>query len=184
MSFRQIRERDSSGVLVKAGYVWLEQRDISFIPFLLGMGLSGLGSIVGLLALGSHRPQDGALLLLICVPVFIGCWIGMRKLGSYERSVLFDSQGAIITPSGLPDYPNLRQFPSPHSSIASIEMRKDGAHHTVLALERGGTEFRIGQKMPDNHARQVTVQLNMALSEMRASIGGAQKAKAANVVID
>lgn len=183
MSFTPIRERDQSGKLVRSGYQWLERRDATFVPLLFGFLLPIPGVLYGLFLILIDK-QLGFPILLGSALILWLCGRGMRRNTSLPRSLVFGLDGSIDTPQGLPAYANLRRWEMTHADVVSIEANMYRNNSTVELFKRSGGKEVLAQKLTVDEARQVAVQLNLALAEMRVAKGGAIRIGDAEVVID
>lgn len=187
MSFTPIRKRDANGALVEAGYEWSELRPGTFIPIMFCMILSGLVAIFAFIALlASPRNMGDALpVFLISGGIAWYCWRVRGRHGARKRSLLFRSTGETIAPQGVARGDDIADGQIPHARIASIEARPHGqTHNLVVLIDKGGHEGRLSEMLSAEDSRLVAVQLNLALSEIRAVISGAQKSAASQIVID
>lgn len=183
MSFSPIRERDASGALMRAGFEWYERRDTAFIPFLAGALIFVPGVLYGLFLVFIDKPLGYPVLIGSALIMWL-CWRGMRRGSSLSRALTFDTDGAINTPKGIPGFPNLRRWEMKHSDTVSIEANMNLSNSSVVLFKRGGERELLAQKLSVDEARQVAVQLTMALTEIRMAIGGKFKIGDVEVVID
>ena len=182
MSFTPIRERDSGGALIKAGYEWDEQRSSTFVPLIMGMGLSILIGIFALIGVAAGGGGSAFLVFIACCAAFWFCKRGARRYGSLIRSISFNRDGSV---EAIPSLAERWAVSPPHGEIASIEARAWGnGFYQVVIIDRGGHEYRAAHMIPDKDSRLIAVQLNLALSEIRAAISGSQKAAAHAGVIN
>lgn len=183
MSFAQIRECDANGELTRAGGQWSERHVWARIPFALAFCIAVPGFVFGLLVLIAKEPvglliAGGALIVIVLA---IG---GFRKYGYKPRSLVFGREGYIETPYGTADHPEERRWSIGLDQVASIEMRARAQQDVVELFTRDGAMECLARGIPEETARLVSVQLTLALTEMRAAIGGGQKAAASQVVIE
>lgn len=183
MSFTPIRERDANGALIKAGYRWLERRDgpLAFI-FLMVIGVAIM--CVGIAGTVPHTPEPGLIIIGFGALLLTGSLYGFAKWRIRERSLYFDADGKTFAPAGLPDYPDVRELKFRPPDIASIEVKHDYRTYSVVLITGEGEEFRLAIYLIERDARLVSVQLNLALTEIRMTIGGKFKIGNVEVVID
>jgi len=164
-----VRERDSSGQLVRAGIHWREPRDM--LPA-LGWLLPGAGTLCLIITLAvSTNPYESRNAFFMAVAtlfLFItGLWC--RKNAVRDAGLVFHRDGTIQTPFGVPNFRHYRTIPGSHANLASFEFyeRVNGAYG-VRFVSHGGDKGAVGEYLSENDAFKIVVQLNTALLEMRS----------------
>lgn len=176
MSNQIIRERDTGGNLVRAGYSWFEQRDGVMAWALMLMGMCGLGGIVGFIAIFAQRTtNDTILMVAITAACAAAVLFGKRSIsrsGWRSRTLVFDANGAITAPEGLAGQAEATRLRATLNDVASIERERYGNASRIMLHTHGGDIIVVGTNiMVQEEAQKVAVQLSLAVKEMREALG-------------
>jgi len=166
----KIRGQNASGQLTSAGARWVELRD----SYAIGGSLIACVGVVAL-ALGiasagdSYAQRSGAatgLLMVAALLIIIGVAVVVtmrRRL----RAVVFQSDGTISAPNGLPGNQSWRKVEGSHRDIVGIESRLHRGEYIVVLVTVDGDQVWVSQNLTQDRALKVAVQLSRALSELR-----------------
>jgi hypothetical protein len=161
-SWEPIRSQDERGNLAATGYRWTDRAENVYEIFgtatILGFLIS-LAVMTDRLARGAEKVFVAVVTLgclLICV--FLGrtkCWLEFRKDGLVRYSGL----GALdaFFPQRLCRI----------GDVASIQAEKIGENLGVVLITRQGWTHVLSRNMHEHEARFVSVQLTIAMQEMR-----------------
>lgn len=184
MSFQPIREYAADGTLTRAGFEWTEAKYaqasnmillgiFGAIAFVIGAFMLIAGNFVGIVPAGLGG---------IAAARF---YVWRRDESAQKRAFCFEADGGTTAPFGLSGQPNYAPGSIRLQEIASIEGKTDhGVLGLVVMMLRSGREVRLADSIGEAEVQMITVQLNLALNEMRAALGGAQKAAAQDIVIN
>jgi hypothetical protein len=164
MSFLPIRERDSSGALIAAGYEWAQHKDTPGIPLYL---LTCAGVVAALFGLWVALVGDA----MIGTPIVAGglavAWwgrIALRRFGHDKRTIVFRADDTVVTPSG--------KLPVKVSEI--INVSNDVQFETVYVFFslRDGRKIRAvdGRGLEHDEGLLVHEELSKAWNEMRQAM--------------
>lgn len=171
-----VRKVSANGVLETVGLEWTEESSwrhsnkllllITIVP------LSIAGLFFGLLLIASM----GWAILLMTAGFSYAAWqYAFGRLP--RRSVVFDRKGRVLVPFGLPQEKAARSLRLKQPDIVGFEigpsfsgMQNDWTS-TVKAVSRSGSTVTLSRFLHREEAREIVVGLNMALMEMRASVG-------------
>lgn len=180
----KIREQDASGPLCAAGASWVELRDSYAIAGSVIACTGVVALALGIASAGdSYAQRSGAATgllvaagLLIVAGVIL--WAAMRRR---HRAVVFQSDGVIYTPHGLPGYEGWRAVEGNHAGIASIESRLHRGEYIVVMISHEGDQVWVSQNLTQASALKVAVQLTRALAELRLAAAEAPNLRPALV---
>lgn len=175
MSHQVIREHDSDGRLVAAGYEWGEPNEI--ITYLsAGLILAAVGmATISILVLKTYPP--GAFLLLSGSVAMGYAGFKLSQLVFRKRSLVFGLDGAMRMPHGVPEYWRPRAINGHLGKVSTIERIRDENPHggrrgeyRVAMFGKEGHILRISKALHPDDAHLVSVQLTAALQEIRDEI--------------
>jgi len=168
-----IRDRDEQGRLVSSGAYWTEFQATSY-ALLFGGG-------VALFPLG--------LILAVANPFFaLFAWAGgvvaivaAKKGSRLPRSLIFTDEGKMLALNGLPFHPGSSLVEGHHDAIVSVEAtgrtypdnpsnsswKRDAINVALIAA--GGETIYVSRDLSPEQARNVAVQLTLALLDIRQS---------------
>ena len=111
-----------------------------------------------------------------------------------RRAVILQRDGKVLVPHGIPENKKFRSIRTRQPDIVGFEIGPSfsGVQHdwtsSVQIITNTGRTVTIGQLLHREEAREVVVGLNLALKEMRASVGQepvrASRRTAARVLVD
>ncbi len=170
-----IRTVDADGVLQGVGIEWTEEcslRHTNRFMMWLAFAMCVPFAFFSLVAL-AYYPGPGLFGLISFGGM--GAYVLYWQLGPLpRRSVIFERDGHVVTPHGIPGGGRIR---ASQSEIVSIEvgpcrsgLQSDWTSTVKLVSSRGGTTT-VSQKLHREEAREVVVWLSHALKEMRSSVG-------------
>lgn len=159
----KIRRHDEAGNLTAAGAEWREQNP-RFQWYLLGLLLCVLALI----------PTPVFPVEIPVIAVLGAAFFAFRAFRHryIDRAIIFEMNGRMACPAGIPHYPKLSAVHGHHGHVTSIEAEQNGC---VSAFSRGGGSVLLALPLGRDHAREISVRLNDALREIRdagAAVGG------------
>lgn len=184
MSYRPIREYGPDGMLQRAGFEW-EESKYSAAANAIILGVLGLiAALVGLFFVLAGKPL-GYLPLILGVFIVWQCYSWRKNNSAQKRAFIFTADGGTLAPHGLSGTPNYKPGHIQHADIASIEARQeDGILAYAVLILRSGATIRLADSVSENELQMIVVQLNVALTEMRAYLAGSLKGDVREIVIE
>lgn len=184
MSFKPIREYAADGTLTRAGFAWTEAKYAETSNMVIMAVIGVIACVIGgFMLLGGN--------LIGIVPAGLGgavvarFYIWRRDESAQKRAFCFEADGGTTAPYGLSGQPNYVPGSIRIQDIASIEGKTDrGVLGLVVMILRSGKEVRLADSIREAEVQMITVQLNLALTEMRMTIGGSFKLGNVEVVIN
>ncbi|MCK1281773.1 hypothetical protein IVB46_41820 [Bradyrhizobium sp. 61] len=184
MSYQVIREYDIDGKLVAAGYEWGEPNDL-----IMHLSAGFILAAVGIATISSYVMKTHVLggLLLLSGSALLGyAGYKLSKVVFRPRSFIFNLDGAMRMPHGVPEFGRLRAINGHHGKVGTIEkIRDEGPHggprgvHRVAMFSKEGHIVRISKALHPDDAHLVSVQLTAALQEIRDEIAWRARARGA-----
>ena len=161
-----IREWDEKGLLKAAGYKWTETLEwlIAFF-FMCALGLA----LVGLACAAAGPIRAGGVELLF-FGASVVCLLMALLFGTIERGLSFERDGRIRNRGGWVNWLDMFDGFREHKDIASIEITKTERGMAVAAYTTWGGTWILSDGLSEAHARLVSVQLTLALRELRESL--------------
>lgn len=178
----KIRNQDASARLCAAGASWVELRDSYAIAGSVIACTGVVALALGIASAGdSYAQRSGAATGLLVVAGFlivagVVLWATMR---CRRRAVVFQLDGVISTPHGLPGYEGWRAVEGNHAGIVSIESRLHRGEYIVVIVSYEGDQVWVSQNLTQDRALKVAVQLSRALSELRSAQAAGARQRAA-----
>lgn len=183
MSWQPIREHDSNGMLVGAGFAWWEEKPSTFAPLVLLILLAALVMFLDIFVFVFGAWLMGTVILAVCALVMGLSFWAMPRVANFRRALIFHADGRITTPNGLPGRSKWRMLAYKPADVASIEEQPE---RSVVLITRAGVTIKIAHKFraDEGEGRYIAVQLTTALTELRAAAGSAQKAASSQSIIE
>jgi len=160
---RTIRESDEQG-LKRAGLSWVERRPMPL------MVMSAIASVLLLFGAFSIYRGEVTTGILAVILMFVSVWAGYQFY-PVRRSLLFDRDGSILAPRGLPYYGRrvLRQWGTQYiQTIEVLDVAEVSVNIGVIATT--GETLYVARDLPPSWARQVVVKLTLALEAIREAV--------------
>jgi hypothetical protein len=175
MTYQVIREHDTGGKLIAAGYRWGEHNDL-IASLSAGCMLAAVGIALISLHVMKTNLLGGALLLIGCALLgYAGYYVS--KAVFRPRALIFELDGAMRMPHGVPQSWRRRAIDGHHGNIGTIEKVRDVGPqggprviHRVALFGKGGRIIRISKALHPDDAHLVAVQLTAALQAIRDEI--------------
>ncbi len=184
MSYRPIRDYGADGMLERAGYEWEESKYSAAANALIFGVLGLIAVLVGLFFVLAGKVL-GYLPLILGALVVWQCYAWRKNDSAQKRAFIFTADGGTLAPHGLSGLPNYKPGYIQHADIASIEAHQnEGVLAYAVIILRNGSTIRLADSVTENELQMIVVQLNLALSEMRAYLAGSLKGNVREVVIE
>lgn len=173
MTAKPIRLRDPEGTLIAAGCEWSEPNEWIMAGAVLCTLAGAAALIVGPGTLKTDI-AGGIAILSAGGVLFRFAWIiGDGRFQT--RSLIFELDGTMRMPQGVPDYFFRRLIEGHHGNIGTVEKIRDEdmqegkpcAIHRVAIYGREGHIVRVTSPLHPDQAHMVAVQLNAALQAVR-----------------
>jgi hypothetical protein len=170
----RIRRFSEDHRLEAAGFQWQEQNRRMFnTAAWLYSGACFLIALSVALFLASSQPNAAIFPLaigLICAVLGFAATGGKIQR---QRSIIFESDGRILAPDGLPSFESFKEVQGHHDDIQSIEVQPNAmaggcnvffySYHGNIVTLSGITNY--------NSAYKISTELNIALREIRNTAG-------------
>lgn len=172
-----IRKVGANGTLDAIGLEWTEQSSWRYsnrpMMIVMGLPLAAFVLFCGVLVLF----WSGNPLVLLLGGLFL-FWTIRYMIGPLpKRAVIFKRDGTVLVPHGTPEGKKWRSMKARQPDIVSFEigparsgMQQDWTSSVQFVTKTGRTAT-VSCLLHREEAREVVVGLNMALAEMRKSVG-------------
>jgi hypothetical protein len=164
MSFRPIRERDSRGTVLAAGYQWTELKDTPGLPLFLLTCAGVVGVLFGLWVAVVGDIVAGLPLVLAGAGLAWWSWRARARYGHQRRALIFRADGSVSTLTEI--------LPLTVQDILSLDYRLEfDTPYIELKTTNGRKIDVVGNRgLEDDEARAVHIQLTQALHEVRQAM--------------
>lgn len=172
-----IREYDSRGQLVAAGFQWDERPEFWLIlsVLLAPVVLSGA-------TLKFALDGDFVIAMRFLMAALASGWLCVW-LWSWRRSIVFYRDGRVMAPGGIPERFGIRKLRLNNDRVTSIEVMNHHDDIYIAIFTSEGETFIVSHCMRSGDARLVAVQLTKALRELRQSMSSVKNFAAPQVRI-
>jgi hypothetical protein len=163
-----IRERNDDGVLVAAGYAWVEQKDTPGLPLFVFAWASAVVSLFGMWMALAGSTLTG--LAIAAGGIALAWWSrrARKEFGQARRALVFRADGTVAAGD-----PPAGPLPIKLSEIADVtfDLQYDTPYIALKAKDGTTIDVADGRGLTDDDGRLIHAELVEAWDEIRRARG-------------